>query len=226
MSKSTSHRSFSRRLVVAAATAASAVVLAACGGNDSGANTAHRSPAPSASSPSASVGAHNAADVAFAKGMIPHHRQAVEMADLAAGRASSREVKELAAKIKHAQDPEIKTMSGWLTAWGEQVPEEMPGMDHSEHSGSSGHSGMPGMDHSGMPGMMSAKEMAALKKKSGKDFDTAFMEMMVGHHRGAVKMARAEKGKGAYGPAKALADAVIKAQEAEIARMNRLLGKG
>ncbi|GAA5612223.1 DUF305 domain-containing protein [Streptomyces platensis] len=225
MSKSKSHRSFSRRLVVVAATAASAVVLAACGGNDSGSHTAHRSPSPSASSPSASAGAHNAADVAFAKGMIPHHRQAVEMADLAAGRASSSQVKELAAKIKQAQDPEIKTMSGWLTAWGEQVPEEMPGMDHSEHSGSSGHSGMPGMDHSGMPGMMSAKAMAALKKKSGRAFDTAFMEMMVGHHRGAVKMAGTEKEKGAYGPAKTLADAVIKAQEAEISRMNRLLGR-
>ncbi|WJY39650.1 DUF305 domain-containing protein [Streptomyces sp. P9-2B-2] len=223
MSRSKSHRSFSRRLVVVAATAASAVVLAACGGNDSGSHTAHRSPSPSASSPSASAGAHNAADVAFAKGMIPHHRQAVEMADLAAGRASSSQVKELAAKIKQAQDPEIKTMSGWLTAWGEQVPQEMPGMDHSEHSGSSD---MPGMDHSVMPGMMSAKAMAALKKKSGKDFDRAFMEMMVGHHQGAVNMAGTEKAKGAYGPAKTLADAVIKAQEAEIARMNRLLGKG
>ncbi|MGA5559861.1 DUF305 domain-containing protein [Streptomyces platensis] len=226
MSRYTSNRSFSRRLVVVAATAASAVVLAACGGNDGRGPSAHHSPSKSGSAPSSSAGAHNAADVAFAKGMIPHHRQAVEMAGLAAGRASSGQVKELAAKIKQAQDPEIKTMSGWLKAWGEQVPEEMPGMDHSEHSGSAGHSGMPGMDHSGMPGMMSAKEMAALKKKSGKAFDTAFMEMMVGHHRGAVKMAGTEKEKGAYGPAKTLADAVIKAQEAEIARMNRLLGKG
>jgi len=212
MSRSKSNRSFTRRLVVVAATAASAVVLAACGGNDSGGHAAHRSPSPSASSPSASAGAHNAADVAFAKGMIPHHRQAVEMAGLAAGRASSSQVKELAAKIKQAQDPEIKTMSGWLTAWGEQVPEEMPGMDHSAHSG--------------MPGMMSTKDMAALKKKSGKAFDTAFMEMMVGHHQGAVEMAGAEKKKGAYGPAKTLADAVIKAQNAEIVRMNKLLGKG
>ncbi|MFD5397445.1 DUF305 domain-containing protein [Streptomyces sp. NPDC127097] len=206
-----SHRSFTRRLAVVAATAASAVVLAACGGKDSGGPSAHHSPSKSGSAAGASAGAHNAADVAFAKGMIPHHRQAVEMAGLAAGRASSSQVKELAAKIKQAQAPEIKTMSGWLTAWGEQVPEEMPGMDH--------------MDHSGMPGMMSAKEMAALKKKSGKGFDTAFMEMMVGHHRGAVKMAGTEKEKGAYGPAKTLADAVIKAQEAEIARMNGLLGK-
>ncbi|UYB41052.1 DUF305 domain-containing protein [Streptomyces sp. Je 1-4] len=207
-------RPSTRRLALVAATAASAVLLAACGGNDSGSHSAHRSPSKSASSPgaSASAGAHNAADVAFAKGMIPHHRQAVEMAGLAATRASSSQVKELATKIEQAQDPEIKTMSGWLTAWGEQVPEEMPGMDHSAHSG--------------MAGMMSTKEMEALKKKSGKDFDTAFMEMMVEHHQGAVEMAGTEKKKGAHGPAKTLADAVIKAQNAEIVRMNKLLGKG
>ena len=68
--------------------------------------------------------------------------------------------------------------------------------------------------------------MDALEKKSGKDFDTAFMEMMVGHHQGAVKMAGAEKREGAYGPAKTLADAVITAQNAEIVQMNKLLGKG
>ncbi|MGY4969024.1 DUF305 domain-containing protein [Streptomyces nigrescens] len=207
-------RTSTRRLALVAATAASAVLLAACGGNDSGSHSAHPSASKSASSPgaSASAGAHNAADVAFAKGMIPHHRQAVEMAGLAATRASSSQVKELATKIEQAQAPEIKTMSGWLTAWGEQVPEEMPGMDHSAHSG--------------MPGMMSTKDMEALKKKSGKAFDTAFMEMMVGHHQGAVEMAGTEKKKGAYGPAKTLADAVIKAQNAEIVRMNKLLGKG
>lgn len=235
-------RSFTRRLVLVGATAASATVLAACGGNDSGSHSssAHRSPSKSASSPSAAAsdGAHNAADVAFAKGMIPHHRQAVEMADLAAGRAASSQVKELAAKIKRGQDPEIRTMSGWLTAWGEQVPkgmtegmpEGMPGMDHSAgspdsaESGHSRHSGHSG--HSEMPGMMGAEEMAALKGKSGKAFDAAFLEMMIGHHQGAVKMAGTEKEKGAYGPAKKLADDVIKAQEAEIARMNKLLGKG
>ncbi|MEW9517284.1 DUF305 domain-containing protein [Streptomyces tubercidicus] len=233
-------RSFTRRLVLVGATAASVTVLAACGGNDSGSrsDSAHRSPSKSASSPSAAAsdGAHNAADVAFAKGMIPHHRQAVEMADLAAGRAASSQVKELAAKIKRAQDPEIRTMSGWLTAWGEQVPKGMtegtPGMDHSagspdsaesRHSGDSGHSGHTG--HSEMPGMMGAEEMTALKGKSGKAFDAAFLEMMVRHHQGAVKMAGTEKEKGAYGPAKRLADDVIKAQEAEIARMNKLLGK-
>ncbi|MFG2533245.1 DUF305 domain-containing protein [Streptomyces sp. NPDC048516] len=204
-----------RRIALVAATAASTLVLAACGSNngDVDGRSGHDSPAKPASSPSdrAPAGTHNAADVAFAKGMIPHHRQALEMADLAATRAASHQVKELAEKIKKAQDPEIKTMSGWLTAWDEEVPEEMPGMDHSAHSA--------------MPGMKGMKEMDALKKKSGKDFDTSFLEMMVGHHQGAVRMAGTEKDKGAYGRAKTLAAGIIKAQNAEITQMNKLLGK-
>lgn len=207
-----------RRITLVAAAAASALVLAACGSNNSGGDgrPGHGSAAKPASSPSAQApaGTHNAADVAFAKGMIPHHRQAVQMADLAVTRAASHQVKELAEKIKKAQGPEIKTMSGWLTAWDEQVPEEMPGMDHSAHSE------MPGME--GMQGM---KEMDALRKKSGKNFDTSFLEMMVGHHQGAVQMAATEKGKGANGQAKALATGIIKAQNAEITQMNKLLGK-
>jgi uncharacterized protein (DUF305 family) len=71
-------------------------------------------------------GDHNAADVSFSKEMIQHHRQAVEMAGLAADHASSAQVKSLATKIKGAQAPEIKTMSGWLTSWGEQVPRTCP----------------------------------------------------------------------------------------------------
>ncbi|MER0477545.1 DUF305 domain-containing protein [Streptomyces sp. Edi2] len=212
-------RPLMRRITLAAATAASALVLAACGSNNSGGRAGHGSAARPASSPSAQApaGTHNAADVAFAKGMIPHHRQAVQMADLAVTRAASHQVKELAEKIKKAQGPEIKTMSGWLTAWDEQVPEEMPGMDHSAHSE------MPGMK--GMQGMQGMKEMDALRKKSGKEFDSSFLAMMVGHHQGAVQMAATENGKGANGQAKALAAGIIKAQNAEITQMNKLLGK-
>ncbi|AOP47075.1 DUF305 domain-containing protein [Streptomyces lydicus] len=65
--------------------------------------------------------------MAFAKGMIPHHRQALEMAAAAATRAASPQVKEVAATIMKAQDPEITTLSGWLTAWGEPVPGKTSG---------------------------------------------------------------------------------------------------
>ncbi|CAL9441964.1 DUF305 domain-containing protein [Streptomyces sp. enrichment culture] len=227
-------RTLTRRSALVAATATAAFVLAACGGdsgNDSG-GSAHEGPHGSASA-SADAGstpgnetgekAHNAQDVAFAQGMIPHHRQALEMARLAADRSASAEVEDLAARIEKAQDPEITTMTGWLTAWGEDVPEPaasntptgsaepMPGMDHSGHSG--------------MPGMMDDQDMAELEQASGRAFDTMFLTMMVEHHEGAVEMAGTEKAEGRYAPAKALADDIVTAQNAEITEMNKLLGK-
>ncbi|MFM9373350.1 DUF305 domain-containing protein [Streptomyces sp. Da 82-17] len=211
----TAHRKLARRTALAATAAVAALVLAACGNGDDGGHDAgsHESKqsTPSATG-SAQAGDHNAADVAFAKGMIPHHRQAVDMAELAEGRAGSKEIEDLAAKIKGAQDPEIRTMSGWLTSWGEEVPAESGG--HEGHDMSSG-----------MPGMMTAEDMAKLKKASGAAFDEMFAEMMIEHHEGAVEMAETEKAKGKYGPAVKLADAVIDAQTAEIDQMNKILGK-
>lgn len=203
-------RSLVRRTVAVAAAGAAVLVLAACGGDgDDGSSAAgHGGHGTATASAPASQGQHNAADVAFAKGMIPHHRQAVEMADLAPERAQSAEVKKLAADIKKAQDPEIRTLSGWLASWGEKVPAE-GATDHSLH---------------GMDGMMTAEEMAELENASGKAFDTAFMEMMIKHHEGAVEMAETEQADGAYAPAKKMAAEIIASQSAEIEQMNKLLG--
>ncbi|MBT2510819.1 DUF305 domain-containing protein [Streptomyces sp. ISL-98] len=207
----TAHRSLIRRAAAAAAAATAALVLAACGGNNdsSAGHSGHNASSPTAS-PTAEQGEHNAADVTFAKGMIPHHRQAVEMAALAESRARSAEVKKLAGEIKKAQAPEIKTLSGWLTSWGEEVPKEDESAEHAGHS---------------MSGMMTNDEMDKLETSSGKAFDTAFMEMMIKHHEGAIEMAETEQSDGAYKPAKDMAGNIIDSQSAEITRMNKLLGK-
>ncbi|WP_406858884.1 DUF305 domain-containing protein [Streptomyces sp. HUAS MG47] len=209
-----SKRSHVRRAAAVVAAGAAALVLAACGGNDADSSTnGHSGHGAATSSPSAPAsaapGQQNAADVAFAQGMIPHHRQAVEMADLAPTRAESPAVKKLAADIKKAQDPEIRTLSGWLTSWGEQMP-AAGAVDHSSH---------------GMGGMMTTAEMEGLKAASGKAFDTAFMELMIKHHEGAVTMAKTEQAQGAFPEAKTMAGAIITSQSAEIAQMNKLLGK-
>ncbi|SDO06623.1 Uncharacterized conserved protein, DUF305 family [Streptomyces sp. cf386] len=217
----TSTRTLIRRAALAATAATAALVLAACGGGNgdshSGSAAKHSASSGTDATADASAGAeaHNDQDVSFAQGMIPHHQQALEMAELAAGRASSAQVKDLAERVRKAQDPEIRTMSGWLKAWGEDVPSAAPGMDHS-----AGHSG-----GSGMAGMMDQEDMDKLSKASGKDFDTMFLTMMVEHHEGAVEMAETEKARGRYAPATDLADAVITAQTAEIEEMNKLLGK-
>lgn len=208
----TERRSLIRRAAAVAATATAAVALAACGSGDdssSGHGGHDKTSSPTASA-SAQQGEQNAADVTFAKGMIPHHRQAVEMANLATTRAESAEVKKLAGEIKKAQDPEIKTLSGWLTSWGEEVPKEGESAEHGGHS---------------MSGMMTPEEMDMMAKSSGKAFDTAFLEMMIKHHEGAIEMAKTEQSDGAYKPAKDMAGDIIASQSAEITRMNKLLGK-
>ncbi|MEU6575681.1 DUF305 domain-containing protein [Streptomyces sp. NPDC046805] len=208
-------RPAARRAALVAATATAALVLAACGGNGAGSHHEGHG-ASSSGSASAAVGGHDAQDVSFAQGMIPHHQQALAMAALAPDRASSARVRDLASRIEKAQDPEITRMSGWLKSWGQDVPMQgMPGMDHSGHAGSPG--------KAGMPGMMPAKDMDRLKKATGKDFDTMFLTMMVDHHQGAVEMATQEKAKGSYGPAKTLADGIVTAQNAEIKEMRQLL---
>ncbi|MER5970560.1 DUF305 domain-containing protein [Streptomyces sp. NPDC002055] len=228
-------RSPARRAAVPAVLAAvAALVLTACSG--SGAGSGHHASEPkSASAPRASApaGRHNAADVAFAKGMVPHHRQAVEMAGLAATRAASPEVEKLAREVEAAQDPEIRTLAGWLTAWGVPVPGEMPAMHHGtapdtgdsgDRSASSAHGEHSPRQHArSMRGMVDAAGMARLRKASGRAFDTAFLRLMTEHHEGAVSMARTERARGAYGPAKAMAADIITAQNGEIRRMQRLL---
>lgn len=163
-------------------------------------------------------GPHTAADVAFATGMVPHHGQAVAMAELAESRAASAEVKEVAAAVQAAQGPEIEQLSGWLAGWGEPVPaaDEMSmGMDHDSGS----------MDDStgGMAGMMTTQQMSALENASGTEFDRMWLRSMVAHHRGAVAMAQAELKQGANPDAKSLARDIIRAQQSEIATMTELL---
>ncbi len=186
-----------RKTLTAALLSASLLTIAACG-NDGEAG---------------SEAGHNDADVTFAQQMIPHHRQAVEMAELAETRATDEGVKELAVDIEAAQDPEIETMTGWLQSWGEDVPaDDTSGMDHGDMS----------MDE--MDGMMSAEEMADLEAASGPAFDRMFLTMMIEHHEGAIEMAKTEQEEGEYADAIALAEDIETAQTAEITAMNELLG--
>ncbi|MFJ5708638.1 DUF305 domain-containing protein [Streptomyces sp. NPDC093105] len=198
-----------RAALATAAAAVAALALAACG--DDGSSSATSTTPPATSAPATvPAGEHNQADVTFAQGMIPHHRQAILMSEMAQTHASSDEVKALAEEIKKAQAPEIATMTDWLKAWGEKVPTGMDGMDH---------------DDSGMPGMMEDQRMDQLRGTSGTGFATMFLTMMIEHHEGAIEMAQTEKTEGAYGPAKTLADDIITAQTAEIAQMKAMLGK-
>lgn len=205
------------RFISISALAAGALVLTACGGASSAPPAPSTAPTAASSAP-ASTDAHNDADVSFATGMIPHHRQAITMADMAASTGDSADVTSLARDIKQAQDPEITKMTGWLKAWGAPVPEgSMEGMDEG--------GGMDGMDMGGGSGMMTEDEMTSLGQATGTEFDRMWVELMIKHHEGAVSMSETEIAKGQNGEAKDLAKSIISSQKAEIDQMKSLLTK-
>jgi uncharacterized protein (DUF305 family) len=196
---------------------AGTLVLAGCSGGSGG--SAAASSSADAGSASSTEGFNNA-DVTFVQGMIPHHRGALAMAQLADGRAQDPRVIDLAGRIKAAQDPEIKTMTGWLEEWGEPVPgagETSAGMEGMDTGGM----GMGGADTSGM----SAEDMAALKAASGAQFDRMFLDMMIKHHQGAVDMAKTEIADGTYPNTVSMARDISDSQTAEIQEMQTLLSE-
>lgn len=184
--------------------AAIAALVAGCGGGDTDAT--HQPGEMSAPATTAGAGQadRNDQDIAFAQGMIPHHQQAIDMALLAAERATSAEVKDLAGRVQDAQDPEIEQLTGLLERWG--APAES-GMDHGD------------MSHEGM---MTDEEMGQLETATGPDFDRTWVRLMIRHHEGAVAMATAQLSGGANAEAKELAQRIIDAQQAEIVEMRGL----
>jgi len=119
-------------------------------------------------------------DVKFMQGMIMHHAQAVEMTALIESHTENKDLRLLGARISHSQSEEIRFMQRWLEARGEQTSlpmDNMPGMDMASHQML-------------MPGMLSSKQMDALRKAKGAEFDQLFLTGMIQHHGGALIMVK------------------------------------
>ncbi|MGY1502850.1 DUF305 domain-containing protein [Streptomyces sp. QTS52] len=142
----------------------------------------------------------NSADISYARRMIEHHAQAIEITELVPKRAQSAPVKLLAERIAAAQGPEIAAMQGWLK-------------DNGSDEKSSGHT------HEAMPGMATEAQLTKLRAAKGKAFDELFLTLMITHHEGAVTMATEVKGQGNNVRIEEMADDVIAQQTAEINRM-------
>lgn len=191
---------------LAATAIATAIALAGCGA-DGGSSSAEPSMpgmhhGNNSSSPTAAAN-HNAADVMFAQMMIPHHVQAVEMSDLIlAKQGIPSDITALATRVKAAQAPEIETMTGWLTGWGQST--EAP----------AGHS---------MDGMMGADDMTQLEAAQGVEAAKLYLSQMIAHHQGAVAMATTETVDGTDTAAVQLSKDIVSSQKAEIQEMQTLL---
>ncbi len=154
------------------------------------------------------------ADLHFIEMMIPHHEGAVQMADLALKLSKRPEIKKLAESIKSSQTNEIKQMKSWYKQWyGVEVPDFV-----TNYRGRRGYGRMMGWRNSmGMQNMM-AVDLKALE--TAPDFDKAFIEEMIPHHKMALMMSnmivdsdRSEM--------RTLSTAIVKAQSSEIEQMRQ-----
>ncbi len=156
----------------------------------------------------------NHTDVAFMQMMIPHHAQAIDMAELAPERAASDVVRRLAERIKAAQGPEILSMAAWLADRNLAVPkagDDMSDFDHGQHG------------HHSLTGMLSEAQMKRLAAARGTEFDRRFLKGMIQHHRGAIAMANDANPEVSDVLVSELVADVNASQSAEINRMRDLL---
>lgn len=197
-----------KSLIALAGAIATALFLSSCTRPASDGHTDHEHGSESsAAAGSDSPAPNNAADVTFVSGMIPHHEQAVEMSGLVAQRSTDPAVIKLASDISAAQGPEIQTMEAFLVQWN-------AGADTTHE----------GHDMGGMEGMVDDATMTRLETLKGADFDKLWLQSMIGHHEGAVTMAKTEIADGDNADAKTLAQQIVTAQETEIDQMKKMLG--
>ena len=192
----------SRRVLAAAVSfSIGAIALAGCAASEP---EAGGSPS-SSPTDSANDSSFNDQDVMFAQMMIPHHSQAVDMAEMILAKDDiNPQVAELAEQIRDAQGPEIELMTSWLEGWGQSVE----GSGHSVH---------------GMEGMMSEEDMQALEDATGDEAARLFLDQMIAHHMGAISMAETEIESGQNADATALAQKIVDDQRDEIESMSELL---
>ncbi len=139
-------------------------------------------------------------DLQFIDTMIAHHQGAVEMAKMIGGKTQNAEMLKFAAQIIADQEKEINQMKTWRDEWFKDKPSAL------------------NMEMTGMADSMKM-DMPKLTNSKDRDFDLAFVEMMIPHHVGAVLMSKEALQKSEKTEIKTLAEQIIKAQEAEIKMM-------
>jgi uncharacterized protein (DUF305 family) len=165
---------------------------------------------------------YNAADAAFVQGMIPHHAQAVLIAGWAPSHGASKVMQLMCERMVVSQKDEIEWMRNWLRDRGEYVPARDATHHKMKMAG--------GMEHDMlMPGMLSDDELKQLDKARGPEWDKLFLQFMIKHHEGALKMVDdlfnshgALQDEDLY----AFASDIFADQTAEIERMQKMLAGG
>jgi uncharacterized protein (DUF305 family) len=145
-------------------------------------------------------------DLDFAKGMIPHHQGAIDMAKVELEFGKDPEIKKMAEAVVAAQTSEIDLMTKWLSSTDDKSLVQVPASVK--------------VNQQAMNTMM-----AAMMVTYSGNADVDFVTGMIPHHQGAIDMAKIELQFGKDATLQKLASDIVKAQESEIAFMQDWLKK-
>jgi uncharacterized protein (DUF305 family) len=171
-----------------------ALALAACGKDENAA-----APAPAAEPTEAPRVSGNGIDRGFVGEMVPHHESAVEMAEIAERKAERPQIRRLSEAIITTQNTEIR---------------QMEGLDARMADAGIGRKRL-GLDAHAMGMHMDPSDL-----RGARPFDLAFLDMMIPHHEGAIRMAELQLDRGRNRTVKRLARAIVRAQTKEINQMH------
>jgi len=151
-------------------------------------------------------------EAGFARDMMVHHAQAVQMAEIVRDKTQSDAIKLLAADIALTQQAQIGMMQGWLQVWGLLPTGTEPAVSWMGH-----------LTEGPMPGMATPEEIDLLFKASPEEADRLFLPLMIVHHQGAIPMAEAILERTSRPEVRQLAEAIEASQRAEIRTMQEML---
>ena len=157
---------------------------------------------------------NDSAETGFARDMIVHHGQAVQMAEIVRDRTNSDAMRLLAADISLTQQAQVGIMQGWLGVWGLPIGSSEPAMAWMGHP-------TDGL----MPGMAAPDEIDRLSKLPPKRADVLFLRLMIAHHEAAIPMAQAILKRTDEPEVSHLASSIIGSQKAEIENMKAMVDR-
>ena len=155
---------------------------------------------------------NDSAEAGFARDMMVHHAQAVEMAEIVRDKTESEEVRILASDISLTQQAQIGIMQGWLAVWGLPVTGTEPAMAWMGHP-----------TEGRMPGMANPEEVNRLRNAPPEEADAMFLRLMIPHHQAAIPMAEAVLEETDRPEVEQLAVAIVASQRSEIKVMQDML---
>ena len=166
--------------------------------------------------------ADDSAEAGFARDMATHHAQAAEMALIVRDVTADERLRMLALDILLTQTAQRGVFMGWLQQWQLPQASSQPRMawmkDMREH------------DHTGagperMMGMASTEELTRLREARGVDAEVLFLQLMIRHHEGGLRMAKALLAESTREEVVAMARSIDESQAAEIAQMTEMLAE-